>query len=382
MQPVKFAQVGVGGFGRSHLNSIFRLEAEELAHLDAVVIRSPDKYAGKIEELSQRGVRVFRTLEELFEAGGVDIISLPTGIQYHVPQTIACMEAGYDVLCEKPVAGVVQEADRMIAARQRLGKMVVIGYQAIFSPAIQTIKTRIVAGKLGRLQSIRVKGGWPRNDIYYSRNAWAAKLKAGDEWILDSPINNAFAHDLNNPLHLCGPTHHESAAPRSIQAELYRARDIESLDTASLRILTTDGVEIIIALSHVTRENFNPSMVIHAEKGTVHWVQDDGATTITYSDGSQESFCNGGSAHPLPFYNAVEAFRGKAVRFGREGERSTDAIIHPDPMRKENGFDHIVACVLDPEKEMIASGRECLTVMRVLDAIRRSAAQSGKEIEL
>ena len=313
MQPVKFAQVGIGGFGRSHLGSLAKVEAEGLARLDAVVIRSPDKYAAQIAELSQRGVRVFGALEELFSAGGVDIIALPTGLQYHVPQTIQCMEAGYDVLSEKPVAAVIQEADRLIAARQRLGKMVIIGYQAIFSPAIQTIKARLVSGKLGKIKSICVKGGWPRNDTYYTRNAWVAKLKSGDDYILDSPINNAFAHDLNNPLYLCGPTHHESATPVSIQAELYRARvEIESLDTASLRILTADGIEIIIALSHFTRENFNPSMVIHAEKGAVRWIQDDGATTITYSDGTEESVRNGGNAHPLPFYNAVEAFRGQA----------------------------------------------------------------------
>mgnify|MGYP001159532984 CR=1 FL=1 len=330
MKPVRFAQVGIGGFGRSHLHSITALEKEGLGKLDSVVIRSPKKYTNQIKELSQRGVRILNSLEELLNNGGIDIIALPTGIQFHVPQTLKCVQTGYDVLCEKPIAAVIQEADRMIAAEKETGRMIVIGYQAISTPAIQKIKTRIIEEALGKIQSIHVKGGWPRDDIYYNRNTWAARLKDGDEWILDSPINNAFAHDLNNPLYLCGPTHQESATPTSIQAEFYRARNIESLDTASLRILTTNGVKIVIALSHVTRENFNPSMVIKGENGTVHWSQDNGATTITYFDGTKETFDNGGiDSHHFPFFNAVKAFRGQAnVLCTPENSRSQTICIN------------------------------------------------------
>ncbi len=314
MQPVKFAVVGIGGYGRSHLDSIAGLEAEGLARLEAVVVRSPDKYAQQLNDLSEKGARIYNSLEALLSAGNVDIVSLPIGIHDHVPLAIACLNAGHDVLCEKPLTAVVQEADRLLAACGATGRRVVIGYQAIFTHAIQTLKTRLLEGKLGRVSAIRVKGGWPRDDIYYGRNAWAGRLKLEEHWVLDSPINNAFAHDVNNPLYLCGPSLQESATPASVQAELYHAHKIESPDTASLRILTTEGVEIVIALSHVTGEALDPSFVIHAENGIARSTLRSGATTIAYHDGTEESFDNGGvNADPLPFYNAVEAFRGQAT---------------------------------------------------------------------
>ena len=122
MHPVKFATIGIGGYGRSHLGTIAQIEAQGLARQDAVVVRNPDKYARQVEELTAKGVRIFKTMEDLFDAGCVDIISLPTGIQYHVPMTIACVNAGYGVYCEKPIAAVVQEADRMVDAWRKTGK--------------------------------------------------------------------------------------------------------------------------------------------------------------------------------------------------------------------------------------------------------------------
>ena len=313
MDPAKFATVGIGGYGRSHLGTIAELETLGVGRQDAVVVRNPAKYAEQVEGLKARGVRIFKTMQDLFDAGGVDIISLPTGIQYHVPMTIDCVNAGYDVYCEKPMAAVVQEADRMVEAQRRTGKVVAIGYQAIPSPSIQTLKARLLEGRLGRLKSIHVKGGWPRNDTYYSRNPWVARMKAGEDWILDSPINNACAHQVNNGLYLAGPSHHESAIPASVQAELYRARDIESLDTASMRILTPEGAEIIIALSHVTRENFDPSIVIHAENATAHWKIRTGTTKISYADGSEEDFDDRGlDQRVLAFRNAIDAVHGEA----------------------------------------------------------------------
>ena len=65
----------------------------------------------------------------------------------------------------------------------------------------------------------------------------------------------------------------------------------------------------------------------------------------------------------------------------RWGELHSDAV---EIKQVEAGITprrHFVDCVRDPEKEMIASGQECLTVMAVLDAVQRSAA-SGREVEV
>jgi len=65
----------------------------------------------------------------------------------------------------------------------------------------------------------------------------------------------------------------------------------------------------------------------------------------------------------------------------RWGELHSDAVEIKQVEAGITARRHFVDCIRDPEKEMIASGQECLTVMAVLDAVQRSAA-SGREVEV
>ncbi len=312
MNPVKFGIVGIGGFGRTHVRSVEALEAEGIARLDAAVVIDPENHPEKLAEFKTRNVRVYDSLNALLSAGGVDYITLPIGIHHHVPLSITCLEAGFNIVCEKPIAATIQDANRLIDVKNKTGKTLLIGYQSIYTPSIQTIKTRLLDGSLGKLKTIRINGGWPRNNIYYSRNGWAGRLKLNDgTWVLDSPINNAMAHDVNNAMFLCGPTQHTSAKPDSVQAELYRARNIETFDTVTMRICTGE-VDIYIGLSHSTQENFNPIMILTCEKGTVQWSR--GSASIHYHNGSEEPFDERRlQDHNNPFRNAVDVLRHNAT---------------------------------------------------------------------
>lgn len=287
IERVKFAVVGLGGFGRTHLAGVADVEGAGLGKLDAVVCIDPENHVDTLVELRARGVRFFDDVDSLLAAGGMDVVTLPIGIHHHVPLSIACVEAGFNVIVEKPLTAVVQEADRLIAARDRTGKAVIVGYQFLYSDTIQGLKERALDGRFGRVESISVHAGWPRGDVYYARNGWAGRLQLDGAWVLDSPINNALSHQVTNALYLCGETLESASNVRSVQAELYRAREIESLDTASLRAVTESGVTVHIAMSHVNRERFGPDIVVHCEKATVEW--GIGSARIDYSDGTTET---------------------------------------------------------------------------------------------
>ena len=311
MEPVKFGIVGIGGFGGIHVQAVEDLESQGKARLDAAVVIDPENHPEKLAEFKTRNVRVYDTLDELLDAGGVDYITLPVGIHHHAPLTIACLEAGFNVVCEKPLAATIQDADRLIEARNKAGKIVLVGYQSIYAPSTQTIKTRLLEGRLGTLHAIRIKGGWPRDNTYYNRNEWAGRLTLDNgTWVLDSPINNAMAHDLNNAMYLCGGSQHESAEPETVQAELYRAHDIETLDTASLRI-RANGVNVTIGLSHATQENFNPIMALDCEKGSAEWSRS--SAVIRYDNGAEEIFDEQNlQDHNGPVENAIDILRNGA----------------------------------------------------------------------
>ena len=112
---MKFAVVGLGGFGKSHLAGVADVEASGGGKLDAVVCIDPENHGKTLEGFRGRGVRVFDDVESLLAAGGMDVVTLPIGIHDHVPLSVASLEAGYNVIVEKPLTAVVQEADRLIA---------------------------------------------------------------------------------------------------------------------------------------------------------------------------------------------------------------------------------------------------------------------------
>ena len=71
MTPVKFGIVGIGGYGRTHVSAVEELEGEGIARLDAAVVIDPENHPEKLAEFASRNVRVYDTLDDLLEAGGV-----------------------------------------------------------------------------------------------------------------------------------------------------------------------------------------------------------------------------------------------------------------------------------------------------------------------
>ena len=177
------------------------------------------------------------------------VIASPTYL--HCPQTCDALQAGLPVLCEKPIAGSIQDVHRMITARDEAGKFAAIGYDWSFYEGIQAVKRDVMTGLFGRPVRLKTIVLWPRPMTYYNRNNWAGKLRMpGGEWVLDSPVNNATAHYLHNMFYILGSAPDKSALPSEVGAELYRANDIENYDTAGLRAKTGDGADILFVTSH------------------------------------------------------------------------------------------------------------------------------------
>jgi predicted dehydrogenase len=198
------------------------------------------------------------------------------------------LQAGYHVFLEKPVAGSLAEVDQIIAARGAVGRQCAIGFQILYSRVIQTLKRYIVEGKLGRVQSMRILALWPRPPAYYARNSWAGRLTIDGRPVYDSPFNNALAHQIMNMLYLASPEQGAAAYPEQVEAELYRAYDIESFDTGCMRVRTREGVEVFFVASHACGTLVEPALQLVAERATASFELDVGAT-ISYADGAEET---------------------------------------------------------------------------------------------
>ncbi len=175
----------------------------------------------------------------------------------------------------------------MLRAKRRSGRMVAVGFQWSFSEAVRKLKADILSGVLGRPLRLRCLYLWSRDEAYYLRNDWAGKKRdILGRWILDSPANNALAHDLHNMLFVLGRSHDRCALPVRVQAELYRAHDIENYDTAACRIRTSEGAEVLFYASHAVDLDLGPVFSYEFEKGTVFAAGRQASVTAFLKNGS------------------------------------------------------------------------------------------------
>lgn len=295
--PLRFVIIGLGGYAVAHLDAVAWLAQQRVAKLAGVVAVESDrkKFPRRVAALQAQGVQLFDTVENFFQRGlaCAHVLTVPIGIHQHAPVSLAAMQAGLHVYCEKPLAATMQEVEALIAMRDATQRKIAVGFQHIYSNSIQQLKARICAGKLGRVRTIALLCGWPRSSEYYRRNEWAGKLRVGEHWVLDSPANNAHAHYLLNVLYLASPHEHSAATPHELQAELYRANPIESCDTVQLQFQTRDDVACHVLLTHANQRELGPVMKIVGEKGKAVWVGERGETVIEYEKGGSERFDNG-----------------------------------------------------------------------------------------
>lgn len=311
--PINLCLVGTNNFASSHLSSIRQMESEGLGKQVASVIRRPDVYADKVAEFKARGITVYNSYEEMLQAeqGRTQLVCLPVAIPDHADTAIAALEAGYDVLLEKPPAPVIQQFDAIVEAAKRSGHFCAVGFQNQSKCTTRAVKRIVGAGKIGELQRINVMAEWIRPDSYYERNAWAGKIMFEGRYCLDGPTCNACAHYLFNPLYWAAPEWGEVALPTLVKGELYHAHPIESVDTSSIAVQTNTGVDITYTVTLAGWTTRGPWSRLIGTKGTIDWAI-SGDATITYADGSTEIIPDDGTReHDEVFRNCLRYMRGE-----------------------------------------------------------------------
>ncbi|HEV3196251.1 MAG TPA: Gfo/Idh/MocA family oxidoreductase [Bryobacteraceae bacterium] len=132
---LRLAVVGAGQFGRNHCRVIHE---SERADLSAVVDIDP---ASAAEVAAQYGVLPLTSLRE--HTGRVDaaVVAVPT--TSHEEVGVALLEAGIDVLVEKPIAPDLPAATRLIEAADRHGRILQVGHLERFNPAVLELERRV-----------------------------------------------------------------------------------------------------------------------------------------------------------------------------------------------------------------------------------------------
>tara|TARA_B110000879_G_scaffold210697_1_gene301414 strand:- start:1592 stop:2599 length:1008 start_codon:yes stop_codon:yes gene_type:complete len=252
---INFAIVGCGRIGNRHAEHISNagklIGACDIEINKAKIIG--DKYSAP----------AFPSLPEMLEGikdENVDVVSICSPNGLHAEQTIACLKAGYHVLCEKPMALSVFDCGEMIKEAEKANKRLFIVKQNRYNPPVIAVKNLIEEGVLGKIYSVQLNCFWNRNKDYY-KNTWK-----GSKDLDGGILFTQFSHFIDLLYWLIG----DIRDIQSFGGNLSGRQDIDFEDTSVVNCRFYNGA---VGTMHFTinafAKNMEGSLSIFAEKGTL-----------------------------------------------------------------------------------------------------------------
>ena len=226
--PVRMALIGVGGMARYHVSQLLKMQSTTrivaLCEPSEAMALEADKIfvnAGLTPPPNQPDWQKL-----IAEYGAeLDAVLISTPHAFHHDQTKACLEAGIDVLLEKPMVMTAAEAHSLIETRDRTGRLLVVAFQGSLSPQVRLASRLLRANEFGRILSISgvVWQNWGPN----TSNTWRqAPALSGGGFLFDTG-----AHLLNTVADLVGEDFSEVAAWFD-----YNSRPVETIAVAIGRL--------------------------------------------------------------------------------------------------------------------------------------------------
>ena len=223
-------------------------------------IADPDaERAGLLAQ--QYKARAYPSIEALLAKERVDLVAICTPNYLHAPQSILALEAGANVLCEKPMCLHTTEATAMIAAAKSAGKQLFVVKQNRFNPPVQLLHTLLKENRLGKIHSFQVNGIWHRPRGYYEGSDWHGR-KEKDGGILFTQ----FSHFIDLLVWLLGDI--EEVRSFRDNFGLRDAIDGEDTGVAILR-LTSGAIGTLQYTVGARAANMEGSLLVLGEKGTL-----------------------------------------------------------------------------------------------------------------
>jgi len=279
--------------------------------------------------------KMFTDYQEVAKDLEIDAVSICLSTAFHTSVSIAMLESGKHVLVEKPMAGTVNECQKMIKVAQQANRKLQVGHMWRFHPEVNLVKQVIEGGILGRI--VKTKG----YAIYVRSvpSGWFLKK----ELAVGGPLLDVGVHAIDTVRYLLG-----DPKPERVYAKVktvYGNYDIDDM-----------GIVIV---------EFSNGTVSIIETGQNH----------PYSDGVEAStqlFGTKGYARVFP----------TEVQFKIENHwGSFKPDIHEphiSPIMFQREVDHFIDCILN-DKEPITSGEVAIEAVRIVEASYKSS-KTGKVV--
>jgi predicted dehydrogenase len=256
------ALIGCGRISDKHIEGFVQNKDTMVlaAICDTVIERAAEKRQAYQKHISGSTIKLYTDYRRMLTGVKPDIVTIATESGKHPEIAIACLEAGCQVICEKPMALSTADADTMIAAAQKAGKKLAVCFQNRFNPPVLKLRQAIETGRFGRLLHGAIQIRWNRDQSYYGEAPWRGT------WAQDGgALMNQCTHGIDLLQWMMG----EEAV--RVQAQTRRfLRPIEAEDFGAAIVEFKNGaVGSIEGSADVYPRNINETLSIFGEKGSV-----------------------------------------------------------------------------------------------------------------
>ena len=270
---VRWGLIGCGDIAQKRVApALLESPQSELVAVSRLNTELVDEFADRFKVQ-----RRFDRWQQLVQSDDIDAVYVATPVNLHAEQTIAAIEAGKHVLCEKPMAMNVAECDRMIAAAETNGVKLGIAYYRRFYPLVRRMKELIDSGEIGKPIVAQV-------DAFEWFNPGSSNPRA---WLLQpeisggGPMFDFGCHRIQLLLHLFGPLR----AIKSVASTALFDRMVE--DTASASFEFSQGTVATLTVSHAVMDPRDSFTVWGSEGSMTTEVLNEGKLIITTRDGQR-----------------------------------------------------------------------------------------------
>ena len=332
---ITILRVGIIGCGKI---AQVRHIPEYLDNEHAQIAGFYDRSMERAQEMARKfGGKVYKSYHELLENGEIDAVSVCVPNNLHAEVTIAALQAGKHVLCEKPMATTLQECEDMVVTAEATGKKLLIGHNQILTPAHKRAKELIHNGLIGEILTFRTTfgHGGPENwSINPGPNTWFFdKNTAAMGAIADPGIHKVYLIQ-----YLTGQRITEATAKLITINKRDPSGQLISLDDNAFCIYGMEnGIAGTMTASWTYYGSEDNSTVLYGTKGIMR-IYDD------------------------PQYSIVVILKN-----GEKIYYSIDSIQTNEKQTKSGVIDEFIESVLE-DKESELSGKKALDAMRAIFA--------------
>jgi scyllo-inositol 2-dehydrogenase (NADP+) len=341
--------IGVGIVGYGYAGRVFHsylVGRADGLELRAIAARDPDR---REQAARERGVATHQTLEQLVAAADVDLVVIATPHDTHADLAVQALEAGKHVVVDKPMAITLPEADRMVEAARRAGRMLSVFHNRRWDWDYLTVRQVLASGLIGRPYLFETAV----LNYRAPRMTWRASLAT-----MGSLVHDWGAHLVDHALRLVpspvARVHCQIAHPRPVP---------EIGNYARVDITFADGTLYAVETGNLVR----------APKPRWYIAGDEGTLVKHGLDPQERAFLRTGNpddAAELP----EERARLTTTVAGQPAEIAIDSVVG-----SWTGYYANVSAHLNEGAPLEVTPEQAREVIRVLDAAVRSAA-SGQVV--